>query len=106
MVKLLLQYLLLESKIVSSSALRDIRSLVGRTWLLANRSGVRRGEQGPRGRRGAGRASTASVKLAADILQGSDLGRAYHPLLASIEARLLHLQSEKLDVPLADVPVS
>ena len=31
-------------------------------------------------RRGAGRASTASVKLAADILQGSDLGRAYHPL--------------------------
>ena len=59
-----------------------------------------------RSRRGAGRASTASVKLAADILQGSDLGRAYHPLLASIEARLLHLQSEKLDVPLADVPVS
>lgn len=58
------------------------------------------------GHRGAGRASTASVKLAADILQGSDLGRAYHPLLASIEARLLHLQSEKLDVPLADVPVS
>ena len=57
-------------------------------------------------RKGAGRASTASVKLAADILQGSDLGRAYHPLLASIEARLLHLQSEKLDVPLADVPVS
>ena len=46
------------------------------------------------------------MKLAADILQGSDLGRAYHPLLASIEARLLHLQSEKLDVPLADVPVS
>ena len=30
------------------------------------------------GHRGAGRASTASVKLAADILQGSDLGRAYH----------------------------
>ena len=58
------------------------------------------------GHRGAGRASIASVKLAADILQGSDLGRAYHPLLASIEARLLHLQSEKLDVPLADVPVS
>ncbi|ACO62998.1 predicted protein [Micromonas commoda] len=58
------------------------------------------------GHQGAGRASTASVKLAADILQGSDLGRAYHPLLASIEARLLHLQSEKLDVPLADVPVS
>ena len=27
-------------------------------------------------------------------------------LLASIEARLLHLQSEKLDVPLPDVPVS
>ena len=59
-----------------------------------------------RSRRGAGRASTASVKLAADILQASDLGRAYHPLLASIEARLLHLQSEKLDRPLADVPVS
>jgi hypothetical protein len=50
--------------------------------------------------------SAASAKLAADILQESDLGRAYHPLLASIEARLLHLQSEKLDVPLPDVPVS
>ena len=52
------------------------------------------------------RVSAASAKLAADILQESDLGRAYHPLLASIEARLLHLQSEKLDVPLPDVPVS
>ena len=36
-----------------------------------------------------------SVKLAAEILKGTDLGKAYHPLLASIEARLLHLREEK-----------
>ena len=38
----------------------------------------------------------ASAKLAAEILAGSDLGRAYHPLLASIEARLLNLRSESV----------
>lgn len=37
-----------------------------------------------------------SVRLAAEILQGSELGKAYHPLLASIEARLLHLSEDKL----------
>jgi len=41
-------------------------------------------------------AESPAVKLAAEILAGSELGRAYHPLLASIEARLLHLRNEKL----------
>jgi hypothetical protein len=50
------------------------------------------------------RAGAASQRLAADILAGSDLGRAYHPLLASIEARLLHLRSETLDVSIPGLP--
>ena len=41
-------------------------------------------------------AESPAAKLAAEILAGSELGRAYHPLLASIEARLLHLRNEKL----------
>ena len=53
-----------------------------------------------------GERDPASARLAAEILQGSELGRAYHPLLASIEARLLHLRSEKLDVALPDVSVA
>ena len=41
-------------------------------------------------------AESPAAKLAAEILAGSELGRAYHPLLASIEARLLRLRNEKL----------
>jgi|AntAceMinimDraft_1070359.scaffolds.fasta_scaffold31262_1 hypothetical protein len=52
------------------------------------------------------RVGAASARLAADILQGSDLGRAYHPLLASIEARLLHL-SQNVNVAFSpDVSVA
>ena len=44
----------------------------------------------------AGERDPASARLAAGRFCRERLGRAYHPLLASIEARLLHLRSEKV----------
>jgi len=46
-------------------------------------------------------AASPAAKLAAEILGGSELGRAYHPLLASIEARLLELRDERTETAVA-----